>query len=60
MRHFEEYLGDAVYVYLDDFRGVVLYTSNGIEETNTVVMEPEVLADLERWVKRVRDGGTSL
>jgi hypothetical protein len=45
----ESYLGDGAYVYHDGF-GVVLYTSDGIRETNRVVLEPNVLAEFKRWL----------
>ncbi len=39
----KQYIGDGAYV---EFEGenVVLTTSNGIEDTNRIVMEPEVMA----------------
>jgi hypothetical protein len=43
------YLGDAVYARVVDGE-MTLYTSNGIEETNVIVLEPEVLARLEDFV----------
>ena len=43
MRYFEQHMGDGAYGYMNDARQVVLYTSNGVEETNEVVLEPEVL-----------------
>ncbi len=53
-RRFEHYVGDGAYVYLDAEGCVVLYTSNGIRETNRVVLEPEVLLSFEQWVERVK------
>lgn len=53
-RYFQTYLGDGAYVYLDNFRGVVLYTSNGISEINRVVLEPEVLQVFERWLASMK------
>ena len=53
-RAFEDYLGDGAYVYLDQYGAVVLYTSNGIETTNRVVLEAEVLAAFTRWLDRVQ------
>lgn len=44
------YLGDAVYVDHDE-RGLVLTTENGIEATNTIVLEPEVWAALVQYVR---------
>ena len=52
-RYFESYLGDGAYVYMAPDRSVVLFTSNGITETNKVYLEPEVLAYFTRWQKRV-------
>lgn len=36
------YLGDGVYAHHDGYH-VVLTTENGIETTNTIALEPEVL-----------------
>jgi hypothetical protein len=44
------YIGDAVYVELDVASAVILTTENGIEATNTIVLEPEVLARLLVWL----------
>ena len=52
-RYYEDYIGDGAYVYLSPSRDVVLYTSDGITKTNTVVMEPSVLKAFQRWLKRV-------
>ncbi len=54
-RYFETYLGDGAYAYLSDYREIVLYTSDGITETNTVVLEPDVLAMFESWLPRMKD-----
>lgn len=55
MSTFKRYLGDGCYVELD--RGMVkLTTSNGTEDTNTVYLEPEVLAQFLRWLEDVRGG----
>lgn len=52
----KEYLGDGCYVDIE--RGIVkLTTSNGLRDTNTVFMEPEVLKFFERWVKEMRSRG---
>ena len=50
----EDYIGDGAYVYLTPYQDVVLYTSNGIEETNRVVLEPPVMRAFERWQVRVK------
>lgn len=48
------YLGDAVYVEVDD-QGLVLTTENGISVTNRIVLEPDVVVQLERYIARLRD-----
>jgi len=51
-----DYLGDSVYVGID--RGmVVLTTENGLGASNTIYMEPEVVAAFERWLERIRAVG---
>ena len=47
------YLGDAVYVQLDDLGRLVLTTEDGIRATNTIVMENEVYGALLAFVKRL-------
>ena len=50
----KQYLGDAVYADWDeDHFAVILTTENGYAATNTIVLEAEVLAELENWLKRV-------
>lgn len=50
------YIGDGVYVELTE-QGIVLTTENGIEETNRIVLEPEVCQGLTRYMERNLDGG---
>jgi len=58
-RHFKEisptvnkvYLGDGVYVEQDEYSGIVLTTENGIQITNTIVLEPQVIANLFAYLK---------
>jgi hypothetical protein len=45
------YLGDGVYVQNDGY-SVLLTTENGIEETNIVYLEPEVLLAFVRYLSR--------
>ena len=45
------YLGDGAYVRWDEYGAVVLYTSDGLKETNTVVLEPEVLRNFVEWLE---------
>lgn len=44
------YLGDGLYARLDESRTVELYASNGIEKTNSVFLEPEVLEAFKKWL----------
>lgn len=37
------YLGDGVYMTIDEHNNVILTTENGLQETNRIVLEPEVL-----------------
>jgi hypothetical protein len=47
------YIGDGVYVELDDNTGgIVLTVEDGIEATNTIYLEPSVLAQLNTFVRR--------
>jgi hypothetical protein len=46
------YLGDGVYAEAEA-RGVVLVVSNGAEATDTIVLEPAVLAAFLLWLKRL-------
>lgn len=45
----QTYLGDAVYAQIDQFGRLVLTTNNGIEDTNTIVMEGDVLKALDQF-----------
>ena len=58
-RRYHTYLGDGVYVYLDSYGAFVLYTSDGLSETNTIVIEPETLESLQEWMRGVmnEEGG---
>jgi len=47
----KEYLGDAVYVDMDQFGSMVLTTSDGMQDTNTIVLESEVIRALLRWIE---------
>jgi hypothetical protein len=53
-RYFEDYLGDGAYVYMEAWGDVVLYTSNGITETNTVALGPAEMAAFKNWVERAQ------
>jgi hypothetical protein len=49
----KEYLGDGVYVDFDGY-ALVLMTENGIEVTNSIVLEPDVYLALVSYVARLR------
>lgn len=46
------YLGDGVYVCIDEGGRIVLTTENGVEVTNTIVLEFEVFDALIIWMQR--------
>lgn len=48
------YLGDSVYAAFDGF-SVVLTTENGGPPSNTIYMEPSVLAALDRFVASLKE-----
>lgn len=50
----KDYLGDGVYAEITGYGDLVLTTSDGERNTNRIVLEPEVLAALLRYVERVR------
>jgi hypothetical protein len=48
------YLGDGAYVEHTGYSFIV-YTHNGVERTNEVVLEPEHLNRLNEFAKRIYD-----
>jgi len=46
----KEYLGNGVYVEINEFGQIVLTTEYGNGPTNTIYMEPEVYAALTEYV----------
>jgi len=44
----KRYIGDAVYADFDGFH-IVLTISNGINDTNTIGLEPGVLNEFDRY-----------
>lgn len=46
------YLGDGVYAEYDGF-AIELTTENGIEKTNSIVLEPEVITSFINYVNRI-------
>lgn len=47
----KEYIGDGVYADYA-YGQIILTTENGIETTNTIYLEPEVLAALADYMRR--------
>ena len=47
------YLGDGAYVDFDGY-ALILTAENGIEATNTIVLEPQVYAALVAYVEELR------
>lgn len=43
------YLGDGAYAERDGYGGIVLVTSNGLRDTNRIVLEPLVFEALLQW-----------
>ena len=54
MSNFKRYLGDGVYAAFDG-HCVVLTTENGIETTNEIILEPEVLVALIAYYNDILD-----
>ena len=50
------YLGDGVYVDIDGLN-VVLTTENGVEVTNTIYLDRDVLVELTKWCKSMAEKG---
>jgi hypothetical protein len=44
-----KYIGDGVYVEFDGFF-IRIYTSDGFEVTNQILLEPEVVANLLEFI----------
>ena len=49
----EKCLGNGVYVYQDNLGYIVLYASDGVQETNRVVLNASALEAFLRWQLRV-------
>jgi hypothetical protein len=46
----KEYIGDSVYVEINEDGQIVLTTENGTGPTNTIFLEPEVYSHLVEYV----------
>jgi hypothetical protein len=53
----KSYLGDGAYVDLE-YDEIVLTTSNGVRDTNRIVLGPGEVANLIRWIDRMRQRST--
>lgn len=49
----KDYLGDGVYVELNEYGQLVLETSDGIRVSNRIFLEPEVFLALNRFTDRM-------
>lgn len=49
---YKDYIGDAVYAEFNGY-DIILTTENGIEATNTIVLEPNVIEALKNFIKRI-------
>lgn len=54
----KEYIGDGVYAATDGF-ALILTTENGLEVTNTVVLEPREWAKLTKYVEALKSRPTA-
>lgn len=48
----KKYVGDGVYVEFDDYGSLKVTTENGVEATNTIILEPETWAHL-KWLATI-------
>jgi hypothetical protein len=51
----KSYLGDSVYVDIDQYGGLILTTENGLGAPNSIVMEPEVIHKLSDWINQMQE-----
>jgi hypothetical protein len=49
----DSYLGDGLYVSFDGWQ-IELYASNGIEKTNSVLLDSDTLAAFLKYVERLQ------
>lgn len=52
----EHYIGDGVYVKVDGF-GIEMYTSDGIDKTNIIYLEPQVALNFIAWFNKMKSEG---
>lgn len=46
----KEYIGDSVYIEINEYGQIVLTTENGYGASNTIYLEPEVFSALVEYV----------
>lgn len=56
----KSYLGDGVYIEATAIGRIKLTTENGLSVTNTIYLEPEVLAAFWSFIERIRHGRVEL
>lgn len=49
----KDYLGDGVYVEVDQFGTLILTAENGVEIKNIIYLEPAVVDALNRYIDRI-------
>ena len=54
MHEHKVYLGDGAYADFDGYH-IVLTTSNGIENTNTICLEPAVVKAFLNYIKTMQE-----
>lgn len=52
------YLGDGLFAEYDGWQ-IKLYASDGIQETNTVYLEPQVLRAFEAYISKLKASVTA-
>ncbi len=53
IENYKRYLGDGAYVEFDGYN-IVLTTSNGIVNTNTIALDPEIFDALIKYEKMLK------
>ena len=54
---FNEYLGDGLYADFDGYQ-IELYASNGVNTTNRVFLDPQVLEQFINYVEQLKESLT--
>lgn len=55
----KQYLGDSVYVELNDSVQLVLTTENGLGPRNTIYMDPEVVRAFLLYIERLKSSNNA-